>query len=161
MGGDEVHGPRFCINAVFFRQVMAMAFTVSDFMTRQPCTIGPDDTLRQAAEQMQAFACRRLPVLEGDRLVGIISDRDVRLALNSPLVLRERWYDEALLNETCVHACMTTDVVKVSPDAPLAQAAVLMRDRKIGGLPVVDGGRLVGILSETDLLDALIQLLEE
>lgn len=74
-------------------------------------------------------------------------------------MLRERWYDETLLDKTCVHACMTTDVVTVSPDTSLEQAAVLMRDRKIGGLPVVKGERLVGILSETDKLDALIRLL--
>lgn len=78
-----------------------------------------------------------------------------------PLVLRERWHDEALLDETPVHACMTTDVVAVSPDTPLAEAAALMRDRKIGGLPVVDGECLVGIISETDMLDALIRLLED
>jgi acetoin utilization protein AcuB len=138
-----------------------MAYTVSDFMTREPVIVSPDDKLRQAVETMQAHACRRLPVIEGEWLVGIISDRDVRLALVSPFVLRERWYDEALLDETPIRACMTTDVVTVSPKAPLIEAAMLMRDRKIGGLPVVEQGRLVGIISETDMLDALIRLLED
>lgn len=136
-----------------------MTFTVSDFMTRQVVTIAPDDKLRQAAERMQARGCRRLPVVEDGRLVGIISDRDVQLALASPFVLRERWYDDKLLDETLVRACMALDVTSVSPETPLIQAAVLMRDHKIGGLPVVEKDQLVGILSETDMLNALIQLL--
>jgi acetoin utilization protein AcuB len=138
-----------------------MDHRVSDYMSRRPVTIGPDATLRQAAETMEAHACRRLPVLEGDRLVGIISDRDVRLTLNSPLVLRERWYDEALLDKTRVRACMATNVVTVLPHAPLAQAAGLMREHKMGGLPVVEEDRLVGILTETDMLNALVRLLED
>ncbi len=138
-----------------------MEYKVSDFMSREPVTVGPDDKLRQSIEKMRMHACRRLPVLEGDRLVGIISDRDVRLALNSPYVLRERWYDETMVDTTPVRVCMTSEVVTVSPDMPLAEAAAVMRDRKIGGLPVVDQGRLVGILTETDMLDALIRLLEK
>ncbi len=138
-----------------------MAYTVSDFMSRNPITIGPDDSLRTAVDKMRAHACRRLPVLEGERLVGIVSDRDVRLALNSPYVLRDRWYDETLLDTTPVRVCMTAEVITISPEAPLAEAAILMRNRKIGGLPVLDQGSLVGILSETDMLDALIRLLQE
>lgn len=140
---------------------MTMGYMVSDFMTRDPCTVGPNEALAKAIEQMQTTQCRHLPVLEEGRLVGIVSDRDVRLALNSPLILRERWYDEALLAKTPVHACMTDEVLTVAPDTPLSQAAVLMRDRKVGGLPVVQDGQLVGIISETDLLDALVRLLEE
>ncbi len=139
---------------------MAIRYTVADLMTRDPVTIGPDAPLRQAVEKMQGRGCRRLPVVEGGCLVGIISDRDVRLALTSPLVLRERWYDETLLDTTHVRACMTTDVLTVSPDTPLTQAATCMRDHKIGGIPVVEECRLVGIITETDMLSALIQVLE-
>ena len=138
-----------------------MAYTVSDFMTRELVTVAPDDPLRRAVDAMQERGCRRLPVLENDCLVGIISDRDVRLALMSPFVLRERWYDEALLDNMPIRTCMATDVLTVSSDTLLIQAAELMRDRKIGGLPVVDDGRLVGIITETDVLDALIRLLEQ
>jgi acetoin utilization protein AcuB len=136
-----------------------MAITVSDFMTRQVITVTPDDRLHQAAERMQARGCRRLPVVEDDRLVGIISDSDVRLALASPFVMRERWYDDKLLDETPVRACMSLQVEVVSPDTPLYCAAMLMRDNKIGGLPVTEKDRLVGIITETDMLNALIQLL--
>jgi acetoin utilization protein AcuB len=136
-----------------------MAYTVSDFMTRQVVTVTPEDRLRQAAERMQARGCRRLPVVEDDRLMGIISASDVRLALASPFVMRERWYDDKLLDETPVRACMSLQVEVVSPDAPLFHAAKVMRDNKIGGLPVVEKDRLVGIITETDMLNALIQLL--
>jgi acetoin utilization protein AcuB len=135
-----------------------MTYTVSDFMTRNPISVAPDDRLRQAVGTMQANECRRLPVVQDGVLIGIISDRDVRLALVSPFVLRERWYDDAVLDETPVRACMTWDVLAVPPDMPLSQAAALMCDRKIGGLPVVAQGRLVGIITETDMLAALIRL---
>ena len=136
-----------------------MPFLVSDFMTRQVVTVRPGDRLRQAAERMQARGCRRLPVVEDHRWVGIISDRDVRLALASPLVMRERGYDDKLLDETPVRACMSPQVETVSPDTPLIQAAMLMRDNKVGGLPVVARDRLTGIITETDMLNALIQVL--
>ena len=112
-----------------------------------------------AIEKMTSVGCRRLPVVAKDRLVGIIADLDVREALNSPIVLRERWQDEELMDHATVEACMTPDPITVTPHTPVVEAARLMRDHKIGGLPVVDGDQLVGIVTETDLLDALIQLL--
>jgi acetoin utilization protein AcuB len=136
-----------------------MAYLVSDFMSRQLTSVAPDDSLRAAMDAMQSRACRHVPVVEHGRLVGILSDRDLRRALVSPFVLRERWYDEAVLDNTLIRACMSCDVVTVTPDTPLIHAAQLMRDRKIGGLPVLDNERLVGIITETDVLNALIQLL--
>ena len=133
---------------------------VREVMTPDPLTVQPDDTLRTAQERMSECACRRLPVVdENGRLVGIITDRDVRLALNSPLVLRERWQDDMLINQTTVEVCMTPDPVVVAPDSPLQDAADMLLQRKISGLPVVDGDRLVGIVTVTDLLGALRDLL--
>ncbi|NLE52485.1 MAG: CBS domain-containing protein [Chloroflexi bacterium] len=133
---------------------------VREVMTPDPLTVQPDDTLRTAQERMSECACRRLPVVdENGRLVGIITDRDVRLALNSPLVLRERWQDDMLINQTTVEVCMTPDPVVVAPDSPLQDAADMLLQRKISGLPVVDGDRLVGIITVTDLLGALRDLL--
>ncbi len=109
---------------------------------------------------MRQRGCRRLPVVEAGKLVGIISNIDLRRATNSPLVLRERWYDEFLLDHITVRGCMTPDPVTVTSQTPLVAAAKLMRDRKIGGLPVLDDGRLVGIVTETDLLNYLIRTLE-
>ena len=128
---------------------------VRDVMTTNVITVQPDDTLRTAQERMAACACRRLPVVDEDRrLVGIITDRDVRLALNSPLVLRERWQDDMLVTQTTIEVCMTPDPITIAPDAPLADVIDVLLEHKISGLPVVDGDRLVGIITVTDLLIA-------
>jgi acetoin utilization protein AcuB len=131
-----------------------------DVMTPNPVTVRPDDLLGVAMEKMRSRRCRRLPVVEGDRLVGIITDRDVRLALNSPLVLHERRSDQLLREHVPVRACMTPDPIAVSPDTPVIEVVRLMRDHKFGGMPVVEGDRLIGIITETDLMDLLIRLLE-
>jgi len=132
---------------------------VQEIMTRNPATVRPQDTLRIAIETMGRVGCRRLPVALKGRLVGIVADLDIREALNSPIVLRERWQDDALVDYATVEACMTPNPITVTPETPVVEAARLMRDRKIGGLPVMQADQLVGIVSETDLLDALIRLL--
>lgn len=77
----------FLCEGVYYRTwVVAMAFTVSDFMTRQVVTVTPQDRLRQAAERMQARGCRRLPVVEGERLVGIVTEMDMLNALIQVLI---------------------------------------------------------------------------
>lgn len=134
---------------------------VKDVMTVNPTTVSPQDTLRTAIEKMALVGCRRLPVTEKGRVVGIVADLDIREALNSPIILRDRWQDEELIDHATVEACMTPDPVTVTPDTPVVEAARLMRDRKIGGLPVMDSEELVGIVTETDLLDALVKLLKD
>lgn len=134
---------------------------VKDVMTVNPTTVSPQDTLRTAIEKMALVGCRRLPVTEKGRVVGIVADLDIREALNSPIILRDRWQDEELMDHATVEACMTPDPVTVTPDTPVVEAARLMRDRKIGGLPVMDSEELVGIVTETDLLDALVKLLKD
>lgn len=134
-----------------------------DVMTPDPRVVHLGDSLRRVLQTLQEGGFRRLPVLdEAGRLVGIVTDRDVRLAINSPLVLRERWQDEVLLDQVTVDVCMTPDPITVRPETPLLEVARLLRARKIGGLPVLDeAGRLVGIVTETDLLRALENLLEQ
>lgn len=139
---------------------MASNPLVDQVMTRDPAVVAPNDPIRSAIERMRERGCRRLPVVEDGNVVGIVSDRDLRRATNSPLVLRERWYDEFMLDHVQVRACMTANPVTVSPATPIVEAAKLMRDKKFGGLPVVADGRLVGIVTETDLLNYLIRTLE-
>ena len=139
---------------------MSNQSTVDQVMTREPATVAPNDSIRVAIDRMRDHNCRRLPVLEKEMLVGIVTDRDLRRATNSPLVLRERWYDEFMLDHIPVRACMTEKPITVTPQSPMVDAARIMRDRKIGGLPVVDGERLVGIVTETDMLNYLIKVLE-
>ena len=128
-------------------------------MTRDPATVRPKDSRRVAVETMASVGCRRLPVMAQGQLVGIVADLDIREALNSPIILRERWQDVELMDHATVEACMTVNPITVTPDTPVVEAARLMRDHKVGGLPVVEGTDLVGIVTETDLLDALISLL--
>jgi acetoin utilization protein AcuB len=87
-------------------------------------------------------------------LAGIITDRDVRLAMNSPLLLRERWQDETLLDSVTAESCMTASPMMVTPDVPAYEAADMLAIHKFGALPVVEDGGLVGILSVTDILKA-------
>lgn len=133
---------------------------VRDVMTPHPVTIGPNHSIGAALARMRRGNFRRLPVVENGRLAGIITDRDLRLAMNSPYVLREGWYDNYLMEHIEVRSCMTSNPVTVSPDTELADAVRLIETQKFGGLPVVEGNKLVGILTETDLLKCLITLLE-
>ena len=133
---------------------------VEQIMTKSPITVAPEDSLRRAIALMKEGKFRRLPVVENDRLIGIVTDRDIRLAANSPVILRERWQDEFLLDHVKVDACMTPDPITVSPDTSIEEAARLMRGLKVGGLPVLKGHKLVGIITETDILNHLIKLLE-
>jgi acetoin utilization protein AcuB len=133
---------------------------VRDVMTSNPITVRPEESLRTASDRMAAVQCRRLPVVdELGKVCGIITDRDLRLAVNSPLIMRERWQDEVLLEHTQVAACMTPDPICTAPDIPLEDAVDLLLAHKIGGVPVVEGDHLVGVLTATDLMRALARLL--
>ena len=134
---------------------------VREIMTTPVTSVDAGDPLARALDLMRSGGFRRLPVLQNGRLVGVVTDRDLRLATNSPLVLSEKWYSEFILESIKVKACMTPDPITIAPDASVLQAARLMRQHKIGGLPVVEDDALVGIVTETDLLDFLIQRLEQ
>lgn len=135
---------------------------VGSIMTSEVVTIAPASSIGVAIELMREHGFRRLPVVEEGKLVGMVTDRDLRQATNSPLVLRERWYSEFLLEAIKVRSCMTSDPITVTPATPVADAAILLRRHKIGGLPVVDveqGDHVVGMVTITDMLDCLIELL--
>ncbi len=133
---------------------------VRDVMTSNPVTVKHTDSLRTAVDRMNQIGARRVIVVDDQgRVCGILTDRDVRLAANSPLVLRERWQDDMLMDHTEIDACMTPDPVCIEPDAPLAEAVHILLERKISGLPVVEGTQLVGIVTVTDMLRALQTLL--
>jgi acetoin utilization protein AcuB len=135
---------------------------VRDFMSDFVITVTPQDSLKTALERTQ-WAGRHIPVVENGALVGIITDRDIRLAVNSPFIFRERLQDEALLTETMVAVCMTPNPLTISENAPLYEAAALMVEHKISGLPVLAEplGQLIGVITTTDLLKALILFTQE
>jgi acetoin utilization protein AcuB len=135
---------------------------VGEIMTKEVITIISTSSIGAAIELMRQHGFRRLPVVEEGKLIGIVTDRDLRQATNSPLVLRERWYSEFLLDAIKVKSCMTADPITVDPSTPVVDAARRLRQHKIGGLPVVaanDSHRVVGMVTVTDMLDCLIQLL--
>src|SRR4029453_2418199 len=102
---------------------------------------------------------RHLPVTDDDgKLLGIITDRDIRLNLPSKATSLSVWEINHLLSKLTVDEVMTRTVITVGPDRPAREAAQLMVDHQIGALPVEDGGRLIGIVTETDLLRAFIRL---
>jgi len=118
-----------------------------EIMSRQLVTVTPDTPLSEARHLLAEHRIRRLPVIAGRRLVGIVSDRDVRSA-------------SASHDRTPVAQIMTRNVVTVTSQMRVDEAARIMLDGRFGGLPVVDGGELTGIVTETDLLRALIDVLE-
>ena len=128
--------------------------TVSNLMTVDPISVRFDAPLRVVLVHMKEDGIRQLPVVDAKRrLMGIITDRDLRLAMNSPLVLHERRQDEHLLENVTAESCMTPDPIIISPDAPAYRAAEMLSAYKFGALPVLDGDDLVGIITVTDILN--------
>ncbi len=132
---------------------------VRDCMTPDPRTIEPDATLDDALTLMRALKVRHLPVVDGGRLVGICTWTDLIGMLPLPGKGRRGANGTAMLHNAQVKDVMTKDPLTVTPDAPVETAARMLRERKIGSLPVVERRMLVGIVTETDLFDALIHLL--
>ena len=130
--------------------------TVGMVMARDPVTIGPEASLREASELLRTRGIHHLPVIgEGGRLLGIITDRDlVHAALVPALADRMPW--NARRHKTPrARDAMTWAVLTTRPDATLVDAGLVMVERHVGSLPVVEGDRLVGILTEHDVLRAL------
>jgi acetoin utilization protein AcuB len=132
---------------------------VSDIMTANPVTIKQNSTLHEALKAMERVGCHHLPVLGYDgHLVGILSDRDCRTALNSPYILREGWQDDDLINKLLVRAIMTPAPIVVEPDTPADEAARLMLKNHINCLPVMKSETLVGIVTTSDILIAFMNM---
>jgi acetoin utilization protein AcuB len=127
---------------------------VKDSMTREIVTLSPDETAGTALALCRERRIRHLPVLKEGRLVGIVSDRDLR---SSTPAIGDAGR-AASLQEIQVEDVMARDVIAALPDDPIEQAANTMRERRIGCLPVLDGGELVGILTASDVMDALVHL---
>lgn len=130
---------------------------VRDLISGPPITIPPETPVLDARRVMQARSIRHLLVVEHGRLVGIITDRDIRLNMPSPATTLSVWEVNYLLARLTVREVMTTGVIVVEPDRTAHEAASLLLAEKIGALPVLDGDELVGIVTETDFLRAFVQ----
>jgi len=126
---------------------------VNDLMSDTLEVVSPDAHLHDVLTTMNRTGYRHLPVVENDMLVGIITDRDVRLAVNSPVVGAEiALIRESVLDGVRVDDCMTPDPQCVSSSTPLHEVAELLSLNKFGAMPVVDEGKLVGMISYIDFL---------
>lgn len=129
---------------------------VADMMTREVITVAPSDRAADAAARARAHRIRHLPVVEVGRLVGIVTDRELRDAAPNSALGVEAAQAAAQLR---VADLMRREVITTHPLDRLADAARVLSERRIGCLPVVEGDRLVGIITETDVLRCLAQLM--
>ena len=128
-------------------------------MKAHPITVGPGDSFRHAMSLIRQRGIRHLPVVEHDRLVGIVTDRDLRQASPSPATSLEIHELHYLLEKITVRDIMTSPVLTVAPETPIEEAARLMLEHRIGCLPVLRRTTLVGIITETDILGAFVDLM--
>ena len=132
---------------------------VKERMSRNPITIKPDTTVTEAQAQMKREKIHHLPVVDRDgKLVGIVAEKDLLYASPSPATTLSVYEIASLLAKLTVDKVMSAKPVTVTEDVPLEEAARIMADRNIGGLPVMRGSTLVGIITESDLFRVFIEL---
>ncbi|MER3421334.1 MAG: acetoin dehydrogenase [Chloroflexota bacterium] len=132
--------------------VEGAAVLVDAVMTRTVVTVAPTVTLAEAAALMHRGRFRHLPVLDGGRLVGVVSEREVRPPPGLDPTARQE------LQTRHVREVMTSRVITVAPDDPLEHAALLLYENKIGCLPVLRGQALVGIITASDIFQAFVRM---
>ena len=138
-----------------------MSKTVAEAMSEQPRSVSSERAVREAAEVMLAEDVGSVPIVdEHNTLVGIITDRDIRLNLPSQARSLSMWEVYYLLAKLTVGQIMTKSVIIIGPDREARAAAQLMLEHKVGALPVLDGDVLIGILTETDILRAFARVPE-
>jgi acetoin utilization protein AcuB len=129
-------------------------------MTPNPITISPDLPIAEALEQMRRDEVHRYPVVDKKgKMVGIVTQTDLLYASPSSATSLNVWEITYLLNQIKVKEAMTKKVITVDEDCIIEDAARLMRDSEIGGLPVMRGDQLVGIITESDIFDIFLELL--
>ena len=128
---------------------------IEDVMTRSVVALTPEQTLRDALDLFRSKKIRHLPVVQDSRLIGIVTDRDVKRATPSLLSGADSNDYDRVLDNTKVAQIMTRDPMTVTPDTPLKAAVKIFIERKVGALPVVADSALVGIVTQIDLLRVL------
>ncbi|MCE2570823.1 CBS domain-containing protein [Motilimonas eburnea] len=132
--------------------------TVADIMTSSLYTLSPQDTLAQAATLMAEKRIRHIPILEKEKLVGLISERDL-LAAKQSTVIKDTG-EHSLWSTIALHKVMTKNLTTVDPKASVKAAALYIQQHKFGCLPVVKRNKLIGIITDTDFVAVAINLLE-
>lgn len=131
---------------------------VGERMTKPVVSISPDMAIQDALQLMRKENIRRTPVVKSGKLVGIVSDKDLLNASPSQATSLSVWELNYLLSKITVSEVMTEAVIVVTEDTPIEEAARIMADNKIGGLPVVKDSSVLGIITETDLFRLLLEL---
>jgi acetoin utilization protein AcuB len=128
-------------------------------MSRPVISVSPDDPINDVLAMFKKEHIRRAPVLKDSKLVGIVSERDLLNASPSSATTLSVWEINYLISKVKIKNVMTKKVTTVSRDTPIEEAARIMADKKIGGLPVMDGERVVGMITETDLFKVFLELM--
>jgi acetoin utilization protein AcuB len=132
---------------------------VREWMTKDPQTVTPKAPVMEAMQRLREGGFRRLPVVKDGRLVGIVTDRDLKEATPSKSTTLSVYELNYLLSKLTVRDVMQRAVITVGTEDPIERAALLMEEHRISGLPVVEGGTVVGILTITDVLRAFVGFL--
>lgn len=132
---------------------------VGERMSHPVITVRPDMPIADALNMMKREHIRRAPVIKDGKLVGIVSDKDLLNASPSPATSLSVWEMNYLLSKINIKDVMTKEVLTVTEDTPIEEAARIMADNKIGGLPVVRNDNVVGIITETDLFKIFLELM--
>ncbi len=133
--------------------------TVGQRMTKNPITVKPDTPVSEAQYTMRKEKVHRFPVIDKDsKLRGIVTEKDLLYATPSPATTLDVYEMSYLLSKLKVDEVMTTELVTVTEDTPIEEAARILVDNNIGGLPVLKDGRLVGIITESDLFKVFLEM---
>jgi acetoin utilization protein AcuB len=132
---------------------------VGERMSRPVISVSPDSPINDVLAMLKKEHIRRVPVIKDGKLVGIVSERDLLNASPSPVTTLSVWELNYLISKVKIKNVMSRKVITVNRDTPIEEAARIMADKKIGGLPVVDGDRVVGMITETDLFKVFLELM--
>lgn len=132
---------------------------VRQFMTSQVFTVSPEDNVADTMALMREKKINRLPVVQKGKLVGIVTDGDLREVSPSPATTLSIFELNYLVAKTSIREIAVKNVITCSPDTKIEDAAVLMREHGIGALPVLEQGKLVGIITETDIFDTFLDIM--
>jgi acetoin utilization protein AcuB len=132
-----------------------------DWMTSDPKTVEADDFVATAVTLVLENRIRHLPVVRGESLVGIVSDRDLKRAMPSVVAGATAEEYQAFMEETPIAQVMTSSPITCEPDTDLVDLVRGFCQHKLGAIPVVEGGRVVGIVTQTDMMQAFLAVLEK
>ena len=132
---------------------------VGERMSRPVISVSPDAPINEVLVMFRKEHIRRAPVIKNGKLVGIISERDLLNASPSSATSLSVWELNYLISKVTVKDVMSKKVISIDTDTPIEEAARIMADKKIGGLPVTSAGKIVGIITETDLFKIFLELM--